>query len=253
MVDVRNSPSGPLVTITGGGAVDSVQGSDGITPTTPQTGIVTLSGDALLPRDGSRPLTGNVDCDGFDIGNGTFNDVPLVATGPGTNFLADDGTYKAVSGGGGLRAHQTVGREFTTSLGPGVNVIQFSRFIAPYSISVTDLGFFIASASVSDSILFGLYSADLTTLIGEGNFTPSAAGWGRHALNAAAALTVGNEYWIAYKSTNNSSTCGLFTSLDTNQGQRRSLFNAGATLPANASGATPSDRAVSSYIYGSAT
>ena len=101
--------------------MDSVQGSDGITPTSPQTGAVNLSGDLLLPRDGSRPMTGNLDGGGNDIagmdgifanvtietpvfsglggGEATYNGVQLTTSGAGDQFLTNDGTYQSAPGG----------------------------------------------------------------------------------------------------------------------------------------------------------
>lgn len=149
-------------------------------------------------------------------------------------------------------ACQVVGREFNSAGALGSHVIHLSRFVAPKSMSVTALGFIITSPSGSDTVLFGLYSSDLTSLLGDGSFTPDTAGWTSHALSAPVSIVAGTEYWVAYKQVDNSSTVGHYTALDANQNQRRNLYNAGASLPADVSGATPTDKAVSAYIYGSA-
>lgn len=92
----------------GGGSVDSVNGSNGIA-VAPTTGNVVVDGTALLPRDGSRAMTGDLDLGSNGITNGTtasfsgavtgatFNGVSLTSAGSGNQFLSDDGTYKSVS------------------------------------------------------------------------------------------------------------------------------------------------------------
>ncbi len=151
LIDIRISPSGKLeagiVQITPGGdpnkflneqgdfvpvmgtGIQEIQTLNGILVTDPTGPVTTLDGDPLLPRDGSRPMTGDLDGNGnattgwggvqgnvgqFDnltVINGIgvvaggvtandFNGVALTTGGPGTNFLADDGLYKPVGGGG---------------------------------------------------------------------------------------------------------------------------------------------------------
>lgn len=85
----------------GGGAVTSVKGADGITPTTAQVGIVTLSGSELLPLDGSRAMTGDLDMDSNAISNsGPINGVTLTSSGSASDFLNAAGGYVPVPGGG---------------------------------------------------------------------------------------------------------------------------------------------------------
>lgn len=127
-ITIRSSPSGPIIEVlappdvlnpdptkylseTGeytvpagtGAGVSSVQGSDGIAPTSPQTGVVVLSGAALLPLDGSRPMTGDLDMGGNDVINvGTVDGVALQTGGSATNFLNAQGNYVAAPGGASL-------------------------------------------------------------------------------------------------------------------------------------------------------
>lgn len=90
---LRISPSGPLAP----GSLDSVQGSFGITPTTPQGGAAVLSGEALLPRDGSRSMLGVLDMALQDIQNASLvNGVPLTALGAAERALREDGTYQTL-------------------------------------------------------------------------------------------------------------------------------------------------------------
>lgn len=119
--EIRNSPSGPIVQVlvppdvavpdpakflnevgdyvvpAGSGAVASVQGQNGITPTVPQTGIVVLDGVNLLPRDGSRAMLADLDLGGFNAFNGTFNGVNLMTGGGSGLFLNADGNYVPVA------------------------------------------------------------------------------------------------------------------------------------------------------------
>lgn len=134
-VEIRSAPSGPRVEVLtppdanppdpnkylsetgdytvpagGGGAVDSVQGSDGLTPTSPQTGPVTLSGLALLARDGSNgaaeaPIVWDDEGGGtpqFSLGfvnAGGFIQISSIV--PGHRFqLTNVGSVEAIRNGG---------------------------------------------------------------------------------------------------------------------------------------------------------
>jgi hypothetical protein len=86
-------------------AVASVQGSNGITPATATTGAVTLSGAALLPLDGSRVMTGDLDMGGLRVKkigtNGlSFSGVtPKISTGDGADGVYYLPQYPASSAG----------------------------------------------------------------------------------------------------------------------------------------------------------
>jgi hypothetical protein len=108
---VATGTPGTWESISGGGsAVVSVQGGDGITPGTAQTGVVTLSGLALLPRDGTRAMTAALPMGGFAVSNAStgtfsgaltalsFNGVALTTGGAATNFLNAAGTYTVPAG-----------------------------------------------------------------------------------------------------------------------------------------------------------
>jgi hypothetical protein len=90
----------------GSGAIASVKGSGGITPTTPQIGVVTLDGAGLYARNGSNgAMLANVAMGGFAVtgaSTGTFsgaltalnfNGVALTTVGVATKFLNQLGAY----------------------------------------------------------------------------------------------------------------------------------------------------------------
>jgi len=111
------SSPGRWIIITAGtppsGGVDSVQGEDGITPTTPQTGTVVLSGSELYARNGTNgAMLANVDMGSNSIENGNnaefsgsvtandFNGVELTTLGAADSFLNEQGDYITITPGG---------------------------------------------------------------------------------------------------------------------------------------------------------
>ena len=94
----------------GGGGITSVSGTNGIGITNPVGPVVVVSGALLLPRDGSRPMTGDLDLDGNDIlmgagdvtGTGSFtgtdfNGVALTTGGSATSYLNEAGNYVSIA------------------------------------------------------------------------------------------------------------------------------------------------------------
>jgi hypothetical protein len=77
--------------------VSSVSGINGIN-SSPTIGNVIVDGINLLPRNGSRSMSGNLTMDGYNIVNASLvNGVPLTASGSASQFLAGDGTYKTIT------------------------------------------------------------------------------------------------------------------------------------------------------------
>lgn len=117
----------------GGGSITSVSGINGITTVNPGGPAVQVNGAALLPLDGSRSMTGNLNMGTNALTNVstgafsgavtglTFNGVALTTAGSATNFLNEQGNYVAVSGGGGTISMTVSAIAATVGADPGAN------------------------------------------------------------------------------------------------------------------------------------
>lgn len=154
--------------------------------------------------------------------------------------------------GGTARTWPVYGPECQTQYS-STNTIYFMRIFGPANMTLTDMGFLVTNANGSDDWLFGIYNEDLTTLLAEGSFSPATAGWVKEALDSSVAITEETGYWLAWKGTNGSASTGGKTDNFTESDNTRSLFDAGAALPANASAATASSRLFNCYLGGDLT
>lgn len=145
---------------------------------------------------------------------------------------------------------QAGARIFDASLA-STNTIHLTQFVATRTMTVRQLGLYVASASAGDTWHAGIYNLARTSLLGRiATFAPTTAGFVLNNVITPFQLSAGTEYWFAWKGTNGSATTGLFNSVGLAYPMNRSLFDAGANLPASAAGATSSPSQIYGYISG---
>lgn len=145
---------------------------------------------------------------------------------------------------------QAGARVFGASLA-SINTIHFTQFVATRTMTVRQLGLYVASASAGDTWHAGIYNLAITSLLGRiATFAPTTAGFVLNNVITPFQLSAGTEYWFAWKGTNGSANTGLFNSVGLAYSMNRSLFDAGVNLPANASAATSSASQIYGYISG---
>lgn len=219
-IEIRSAPSGPIVEVlappdvavpdptkflnetgtytvpAGGGAVDSVQGSDGITPTTPQTGVVVLSGAALLPLDGSRAMTGDLDMGTNDVVNaGTYNGAAITSGGSATNYLDETGAYSVPAGQVTSQQNIDYNQCITQNLAGGT--CYFALMVAMEDM-VLNRGSWDLAVSSAGNFQMGIYDyPGETILVASSPAAYSTSGVITATFTATTAVSKWDKFWLA--------------------------------------------------------